>query len=608
MKKRIYCITTALCLVLCIVLCIAFAAVCSKAENSKAVLPEVRNNGTAIQWRDTAEEEWHDLVALDTLRGAVGENGKDGKDGADGKNGTNGKNGLDGKNGLNGKDGTNGKNGLDGKNSTDGINGTDGKNGTDGRNGIDGKNGVDGKNGIDGKDGTNGKDGIDGKDGLNGKDGTDGKNGTDGKDGIDGKDGADGKDGTDGKNGTDGKDGLDGKNIDVQRTTEYIQWRYEGEDWQNLVAISDIKGPTGQNGKDGVNGKTPEFRVNENNLQWRYVSDEIWLNLYDLSNLKGLDGKDGIDGKNGVDGIDGKNGDTPFIGENGNWWLGVTDIGVKAAGVDGEKGDKGDKGDAGQNGKDGANGKTPEFRVNENNLQWRYVGDEIWLNLYDLSILKGLDGADGKDGINGKDGADGKDGNTPFIGENGNWWIGTTDTGVKATCVDGEKGEKGDKGDKGEKGDAGQNGSCSGYFYGEAASPSKVVLKNNSRANITVYQKINKGGLISSYWNNITLKKGHIYNVCLSGSLEVGSNEANKSGNYSIQMTDDYDDDLCRELTRIKRDGAKIPQTNDQHSFNFNRMYDASNKDITLQLWFENSAYNTYLGGFRGTITITALD
>ena len=55
--------------------------------------------------------------------------------------------------------------------------------------------------------------------------------------------------------------------------------------------------------------------------------------------MKGLDGKDGIDGKNGVDGIDGKNGDTPFIGENGNWWLGETDIGVKAAGVAGEKGD-----------------------------------------------------------------------------------------------------------------------------------------------------------------------------------------------------------------------------------------------------------------------------
>ena len=114
--------------------------------------------------------------------------------------------------------------------------------------------------------------------------------------------------------------------------------------------------------------------------------------------------------------------------------------------------------------------------------------------------------------------------------------------------------------------------------------------------------------MISSYWNNITLKKGHIYSVSISGSLEVSSNESNNSGNYSIQMTDGYDDDLCRELTRIKRDKVKIPQTSDQHSFNFSRMYDASNKDITLQLRFENSAYNTYLKGFKGTITITALD
>ena len=48
MKKRIYGITTALCLVLCIILCIAFAAVCSKAENSKTLLPEVRNNGCLL--------------------------------------------------------------------------------------------------------------------------------------------------------------------------------------------------------------------------------------------------------------------------------------------------------------------------------------------------------------------------------------------------------------------------------------------------------------------------------------------------------------------------------------------------------------------------------
>ena len=265
-------------------LCIVLAAGWSKAAKTDAALPEVRNNGTAIQWKYSDETDWRDLVALSELRGAAGEAGKDG---ADGKDGANGENGTDGKNGING---------------------------------------------------TNGKDGING---------------------IDGKDGADGKDGTD------GKDGMNAKNIEVQRAESYIQWRYEGDEWQNLVAIADITGPAGQNGKDGSDGKTPEFRVNENTLQWRYAGDEIWLNLYDLSVLKGLDGRDGADGKDGINGIDGSDGkdgadgadgNTPFIGENGNWWIGTTDTGVKAAGVDGEKGDKGDKGDPGEKGDKGDKG------------------------------------------------------------------------------------------------------------------------------------------------------------------------------------------------------------------------------------------------------------
>ena len=271
-------------------LCIVLAAGWSKAAKTDAALPEVRNNGTAIQWKYSDETDWRDLVALSELRGAAGEAGKDG---ADGKDGANGENGTDGKNGING---TNGKDGI---------------------NGIDGKDGADGKNGKDGIDGADGKDGI---------------------------------------------DGMNAKNIEVQRTTEYIQWRYEDGEWQNLVAIADITGPAGQNGKDGANGKTPEFRVNESTLQWRYVGDEIWLNLYDLTALKGADGKDGAAGKdgtngiNGQDGRDGADGNTPFIGENGNWWIGTTDTGVKAAGVDGEKGDKGDKGDPGEKGDKGDKG------------------------------------------------------------------------------------------------------------------------------------------------------------------------------------------------------------------------------------------------------------
>lgn len=37
------------------------------------------------------------------------------------------------------------------------------------------------------------------------------------------------------------------------------------------------------------------------------------------------------------------------------------------------------------------------------------------------------------DGTNGKDGVDGQ---TPYIGKNGNWWIGNEDTGVKAESTD----------------------------------------------------------------------------------------------------------------------------------------------------------------------------
>ena len=116
-----------------LVLFIVFVAGCGKTAKTNAALPEVRNSGTAVQWKYSDEADWRDLVALTELRGASGENGKDGADG---------KNGVDGRNGTNGKDG---------------VNGTDGKNGIDGKDGIDGKNAADRKDGINGKHGNNGK-------------------------------------------------------------------------------------------------------------------------------------------------------------------------------------------------------------------------------------------------------------------------------------------------------------------------------------------------------------------------------------------------------------------------------------------------------------------
>ena len=157
----------------------------------------------------------------------------------------------------------------------------------------------------------------------------------------------------------------------------------------------------------------------------------------------------------GNDGKPGKDGETPYIGENGNWWIGFTDTKVKAAGTDGKDGEKGEDGETpyigengnwwigetdtgvkavGTDGADGTNGTdglTPSIGENGN---W-------WIGTTDTGVK-----AAGTDGTNGTNGADGL---TPSIGENGNWWIGATDTGVKAAATDGADGKDGADGTNG---------------------------------------------------------------------------------------------------------------------------------------------------------------
>lgn len=75
--------------------------------------------------------------------------------------------------------------------------------------------------------------------------------------------------------------------------------------------------------------------------------------------------------------------------------------------------------------------------------------------------------------IAGEDGADGADGTTPtvVIGENGNWFINGSDTGVAAQGPKGDTGETGPKGDTGATGPAGAAAEgCSGSIGGTLAS------------------------------------------------------------------------------------------------------------------------------------------
>lgn len=60
-----------------------------------------------------------------------------------------------------------------------------------------------------------------------------------------------------------------------------------------------------------------------------------------------------------------------------------------------------------------------------------------------VNILDGIDGQNGQDGRDGIDGQNGQDGITPTIGDNGNWYLGDTDTGKPSRGVQGETGQDG---------------------------------------------------------------------------------------------------------------------------------------------------------------------
>lgn len=412
-----------------------------------------------------------------------------------------------------------------------------GATGAAGQDGRDGKDGVNGKDGADGKDGIAGKDGIDGKDGdtpfigtngnwwigttdtgvkAAGPQGELGLKGDKGDKGETGAQGANGKSAYEiaieknlitnavteeqwlaslkGEKGAQGEQGVGIQNITLNNGTMTItltdntQFQFEnigsasssgaapqirintqtneweissdsGNSWVSTgVKATGEKGSDGADGAKGEDGISPKVQINAVTNEW-----EISVNnglSWTSTGVKamGTDGKDGVDGKNGRDGIDGKDGkdgtngqdgkdgDTPFVGNNGNWWIGTTDTGVKAAGQDGRDG---------QNGIDGKDGQN------------------------------GVDGKDGKDGINGQDG---KDGDTPFIGTNGNWWIGTTDTGVKAAGQDGRDGQNGADGKDGRDGVDGKDGQngVDGKDGKDGVSVTGVTINDENKLVITL--------------------------------------------------------------------------------------------------------------------------
>ena len=97
------------------------------------------------------------------------------------------------------------------------------------------------------------------------------------------------------------------------------------------------------------------------------------------------------------------------------------------------------------------------------------------------------------DGERGENGTDGTDGLTPTIGQNGNWYLGDTDTGKPS------RGEKGDKGDTGNDGINGQDGYTPqkgiDYFTSEDIESLNIPDKTS--------QLQNDSGFLTNLTNNL---------------------------------------------------------------------------------------------------------
>lgn len=296
--------------------------------------------------------------------------------------------------------------------------------------------------------------------------------------------------------------GVDGREVflQVNQDKTYIQWRYTDGNWQNLVALSDLKGTAGD---------TPVFRTGSTGIEWKYTSeedtayrvlvpyddlklkfsdltpeqkDELKLHFSDLTEedkaeLKGEKGDIGPQGLRGEQGIQGETGPQGPIGETGP---------QGPVGPKGEQGVKGDKGDTGSGFKVLGYFSTQEEL--ESGIVSPQAGDAYGVGkgapydiyIYDAinSVWKNngpLQGSQGPKGDKGDTGPQGPQGERGDIGPQGLQGI-QGDPGPQGPT--GEQGPKGDKGDRGPEGPQGPAGEDAAITV-DAPKDGKTYGRNN---------------------------------------------------------------------------------------------------------------------------------
>lgn len=211
-----------------------------------------------------------------------------------------------------------------------------------------------------------------------------------------------------------------------------------------------------------------------------------------------------IKGETGAQGIPGSPGSTGPQGEKGDPFRYSDFTPEQLAALKGPKGDPGDTGATGPQGPQGIPG-TPgspgadgDDGVGIASITFKQAtaaGNVYTVTLtngttYEITAPKGAQGETGAtgpagaDGQDGSDGAPGQDGITPTIGENGNWFLGSTDTG---------KPSRGEQGIQGIQGVPGQNGS-DGSDGEDGYSPSVAISTITGGHSVTITDKTHQSG------------------------------------------------------------------------------------------------------------------
>lgn len=297
--------------------------------------------------------------------------------------------------------------------------------------------------------------------GPQGPAGPQGPQGTQGIQGTQGPQGEQGPQGTQGTPGTNGQDGITphiGENgnwfigdIDTGVHAQGPQGEQGTQGIQGTQGPQGEQGTAGTPGTNGQDGITPH--IDETTKHWMIGSTDTGVvaeGQQGPAGPQGPQGTQGIQGTQGPQGTPGSDGITPHIDSTtGNWFIGSTDTGVHAEGpqgpqgtqgIQGTQGPQGEQGTAGTPGTNGQDGITPHIDSTTGN--W-FIGST------DTGVH--AQGPQGEQGTQGTQGTAGSDGITPHIDNNTNhWMIGSTDTGVNATGPQGPQGTQGTQGPQGE--------------------------------------------------------------------------------------------------------------------------------------------------------------